>query len=393
MNIARKQISAVMTRTVCRVGVEDSAYDVLALLQRRSVSSVLVIEDEMILGIITERDIVRALHRGRDIQTLGCVDLMQSPVITVTGKTNCIDAYHLMASRGIRHIGVTDEQGHVMGIASEGDVMRNFGVEYYMNFKTVGSVMYTEFCKLRPGAMVADALAQMIDTKQSCVVVVDAEDRPVGLVTERDVVRLSTAEMRAESFPITEAMRGPVITVSPRKRLHTAVKAMEEKHIRRLVVVTEDGVACGVLTHHEIARGIEGDYAGFLKEIVAMQASHLQEVAHAAEEKALLDNILRSVRGTAVLASDLEYRISYATPSVSQVLGLNTAEIGGADLRNTLKRVGWYAVDASLHEKAVAQGVRNYLVPTSAGKIDFQVSVLLDAQHNAQGYLVMAQGA
>lgn len=393
MNIARKKISSVMTRTVCRVGVHESAWDVLALLQQRSVSSVLVIEDEMILGIITERDIVRALHRGRDLQALGCVDLMQSPVITVTGTTNCIDAYHLMASRGIRHIGVTDEQGHVMGIASEGDVMRNFGVEYYMNFKTVGTVMYTEFCKLPPTAMVADALAQMIDSHQSCVIVVDARDRPVGLLTERDVVRLCRANARPDLLPVAKAMHSPVISVRPRKRLHTAVKAMEEKHIRRLVVVDEQGVACGVLTHHEIARGLEGDYADFLKEIVAMQASHLQEVAHAADEKLLLDNILRSVRGTAVLASDLDYRISYATPSVSQVLGLSTAEIGGTDLRHTLRRVGWQSVDASLHEDSVAQGVRNYIVPTSAGRIDFQVSVLLDAQHNAQGYLVMAQGA
>lgn len=393
MNIARKKISSVMTRTVCRVGVHDSAFDVLRLLRQRHVSSVLVIEDEMILGIITERDIVRALHRGCDLQALGSVDLMQSPVITVSGTTNCIDAYHLMASRGIRHIGVTDAQGHVMGIASEGDVMRNFGVEYYMNFKTVGTVMYTEFCKLPPTAMVADALAQMVDTHQSCVVVVDAAGRPIGLLTERDVVGLCEADERPDRLPIGKAMHSPVISVSPRKRLHTAVKAMEEKHIRRLVVVDEQGIACGVLTHHEIARGLEGDYADFLKEIVAMQASHLQEIAQAADDRMLLDNILRSVRGTAVLASDLDYRISYATPSVSQVLGLSTAEIGGADLRQTLRGVGWHSVDAFLDEDSVAQGVRNYVVPTSAGRIDFQVSVLLDAQHNAQGYLVMAQGA
>lgn len=393
MNIARKKISSVMTQTVCRVGVHDSASDVLHLLQQRSVSSVLVIEDEMILGIITERDIVRALHQGRDLADLGCVDLMQSPVITVTGSTSCIDAYHLMASRGIRHIGVTDGQGHVMGIASEGDVMRNFGVEYYMNFKTVGAVMYTEFCKLPPSARVADALAQMIDTHQSCVIVVDTEGRPIGLLTERDVVRMCQAGARPDRLVVASAMHSPVISVSPRKRLHTAVKAMEEKHIRRLVVVDERGVATGVLTHHEIARGLEGDYADFLKEIVAMQAGHLQEAAHAADERLLLDNILRSVRGTAVLASDLDYRISYATPSVCQVLGLSTAEIGGTDLRHTLRQVGWHSVDASLHEDSVAQGVRNYVVPTSAGPIDFQVSVLIDAQHNARGYLVMAQGA
>ena len=87
MKISRKLISAVMTRTVCRVGVEQSASQALKLMQAQSVSSVLVIEDELLLGIITERDIVRALSRSGDLRSLSCVDLMQSPVVTVPGTT------------------------------------------------------------------------------------------------------------------------------------------------------------------------------------------------------------------------------------------------------------------------------------------------------------------
>jgi CBS domain-containing protein len=393
MNISRKLISAVMTRVVCQVGVEETARDALALMHARSVSSVLVIEDELLLGIITERDIVRALKRTGDLRALGCVDLMQSPVVTVSGSTTCLDAYHLMVSRGIRHLGVTDAAGHVLGIASEGDVMRNFGVEYYMNFKAVGSVMSTAFCRLTAAATVAEALDQMIEQHQSCVIVVDAQGRPVGVLTERDVVRLCNEAAHPKLLTLGDAMHTPVITVKPRKRLHAAVKAMEDAHIRRLVVVDDEGKACGLLTHHEIARGLEGDYAGFLKEIVAMQARHLREANQAIDEKLLLANILRSVTGTAVLASDLDYRISYATPSVSQVLGLHTAEIGGADIRHTLKQVGWHAAEASLGEEAISRGARHYVVPTSSGNIDFQVSVLLDAQHQAQGYLVLAQNA
>jgi hypothetical protein len=99
------------------------------------------------------------------------------------------------------------------------------------------------------------------------------------------------------------------------------------------------------------------------------------------------------VTGTALLASDLDYRISYATPSVSHVLGLSHAEIGGADLRHTLKQVGWHAAEASLDDQTMARGARHYVVPTSSGRIDFQVSVLMDAQQQAQGYLVLAQNA
>lgn len=387
----RKLVSSVMSRDVCRVGVEQTAGEVLALMRSRSVSSVLVIENELILGIITERDIVKSLQRAGKVNALSCADLMQSPVVTVTARTPCMDAYHLMVSRAIRHLAVTDETGHVVGIASEGDVMRNFGIEYYMNFKDVGSVMSADFCRLAPSATVADALKCMVKRRQSCVVVVDERGRPAGMLTERDVVRLCADEADPEQLTLYEAMHAPVVTVRPRKRLHAAVKAMEDAHIRRLVAVDDRGIACGLLTHHEIARGLEGDYVNYLKEIVELQARSLQRVEQAVDEKLLLSNILRSVSGTAVLASDLDYRISYATPSITQVLGLRMEDLGGADLRDTLKRVGWQGANASLREETVSGGARHYVVPTHRGKTDFQVSLLLNAQNDPQGYLVLAQ--
>ncbi|MCM2251557.1 MAG: CBS domain-containing protein [Ramlibacter sp.] len=393
MNISRKLISAVMTRKVCQVGVEQTAKEALALMQSHSVSSVLVIEDELILGIITERDIVRALHDNGKLKSLSCVDLMHAPVITVGAKTRCLDAYHLMASRGIRHLAVTDGQGHVLGIASEGDVMRHFGIEYYTNFKEVGGVMSTDFCMLPPSATVAEALAQMLEKNQSCVIVTDSLGHPAGVLTERDVVRLSNEEAHPERLTLKKVMKGPVITVRPRKRLHAAVKSMEEAHIRRLVVVNDVGAVCGLLTHHEVARGLESEYVTYLKEMVELQARTLLQAAEVIDEKLLLANILRSVTGTAVLASDLDYRISYATPSVDRVLGLRMEDIGGADLRDTLKRAGWQAASTSLKEETVSKGTRHYLVDTTSGKTDFQVSVLVDAQNDPKGYLVLAQRA
>lgn len=393
MNISRRAISAVMTRSVCHVSIEQTARDALALMQRHTVSSVLVVEHEMILGIITERDIVRALHCNGKLKALSCVDLMQSPVVTTPATTSCLDAYHLMAGRAIRHLAVTDKAGHVLGVASEGDVMRNFGIEYYMNFKDVASVMSTEFCKVPLSATLADALDLVVEKHQSCVVVVDGQGRPAGVLTERDAVRLWNEEAQPKQVAVRDAMHAPVMTVKPRKRLHAAVKSMEEAHIRRLVVVDNDGVACGLLTHHEIARGLEGDYATYLKEIVELQARNLQQAAQAIDEKLLLANILRSVTGTALLASDLDYRISYATPSVAQVLGLRMEEVGGTDLRAALQRAGWQGAGWSLSADAVAQGAQHYLVATAGGMTDFQVSGLIDAENHPQGYLVLAQKA
>lgn len=382
-----------MTRDVQHVSIQQSARDALALMQQHTVSSVLVTEDEMILGIITERDIVRALQGNHQLKSLSCADLMQAPVVTTPATTSCLDAYHLMMGRSIRHLAVTDKGGHVLGIASEGDVMRNFGIEYYMNFKDVASVMSTEFCKVPLSATVADALSLMLEKSQSCAVVVDEWGRPAGILTERDAVRLWKEEAKPDRHPVREAMHTPVMTAKPGKRLHAAVKAMETAHIRRLVVVDQHGIACGLLTHHEIAHGLEGDYATYLKEIVELQARSLQQASKAIDERLLLANILRSVTGTALLASDPDYRISYVTPSVAQVLGLRVEEVGGTDIRETLRMAGWRDGEESLRKVALVRSACHYLVPTPCGTIDFQASVLLDGRQKMQGYLVLAQKA
>ncbi len=393
MNISRRAISAVMTRDVCHVGIQQSAKDALALMQKHTVSSVLVTEDEMILGIITERDIVRALQCNDKLKALSCTDLMQAPVVTTPATTSCLDAYHLMAGRSIRHLAVTDKAGHVVGIASEGDVMRNFGIEYYMNFKDVASVMSTEFCKVHLAATVADALSMMLEKCQSCAVVVDELELPAGMLTERDAVRLWKEGVDPGALAVQEAMHTPVMTVKPTKRLHAAVKSMETARIRRLVVVDQHGVACGLLTHHEIARGLEGDYARYLKEIVELQARSLQEAAQAIDERLLLANILRSVTGTALLASDLDFRIAYVTPSIGPVLGLRVEDVGGTDIRATLEAVGWRGAGAFVNAEAVARGARHYAVMTTRGMADIQVSGLIDGGNQPQGYLVLAQKA
>jgi len=393
MNISRRAISAVMTRNVCHVGVQQPATDALALMRDYNVSSVLVTEDDMILGIITERDIVRALQCNQRLKASSCADLMQAPVVTTPATTSCLDAYHLMAGRAIRHLAVTDKAGHVLGIASEGDVMRNFGIEYYMNFKDVASVMSPEFCRVPLSATVADALGPMLEKRQSCAVVVDELGRPAGMLTERDAVRLCQEQAKPDALAVQEAMHTPVMTVKPSKRLHAAVKSMETARIRRLVVVDQQGVACGLLTHHEIARGLEGDYATYLKEIVELQARSLEQAAQAIDERLLLANILRSVTGTALLASDLDFRVAYATPSVGPVLGLRMEDVGGTDIRATLELTGWQGAGAFLSAEAVARGARHYVVKTTRGMADFQVSGLIDGSNQPQGYLVLAQRA
>lgn len=393
MDIRKKPISEIMTRTLCQVGPDQIVTDALARMRSKSVSSVIVVDGLAIRGIITERDIVRAVNTIANFRKMRCADLMQSPVVAVGPDTTCLDAYRRMAKRGIRHLAVVDAKGKVLGLASEGDMMRDFGIEYYMNFKDVGGVMSTQVCLLATSALVADAVDLMIDKHQSCVLVVDAQRRPLGVVTERDVVRLCSDHVNSELMPLGQVMQSPVKTVQAHELLHVAVKSMGEAGIRRLVVVDEAGAVRGLLTHHEIVRGLEGNYDDYFNALTDLQGSSQCHEGLPIDEKQILATLLRSTNGTAVLAADLDFRVSYLTATVTDMFGLRAADIMGADLRDTLKQAGWTDAHDVLCEAALTDGATTFHAAIGTVRLAIRVLLVRDAQDRSCGFLVLARRA
>lgn len=396
MDTNKKPISDLMTRTVCEVTTAYSAAQILELMQRMSVSSVLVVEDRLTLGIVTERDVVRNLHRSGGLKSLGCTDLMQAPVVTVEQTENCMEVYHMMDGRRIRHVAVTDADGLLVGVVSESDILRDFGIEHYMQFKDVGGAMSADVVLLPETASVGEAVRLMDERRQSCVFAVDAARRPLGVLTERDIVRLCHMHDDPRQLALGETMKSPVRTAHRAEHLHDVVKSMDAARIRRLAVVDSDGGVCGVLTHHEVVHGLEGQYVSYLKDMLQQQEKALISRQVAVREKNLLESILRSAAGTAVIATDMECRVVYCNPAVAAMPKLQALATPAQDLRETLARLGWADCRALLTPDALRDGRmhRQELQWTTGAdslRVELQVSLLVDEQNQPHGYLLLAR--
>jgi len=396
MDSNKKPISELMTRTVCEVPTDYSAAQILELMHRKSVSSVLVVEDRLTLGIVTERDVVRNLHRKGGLHDLSCADLMQAPVVMVEQTEDCMEVYHMMGTRRIRHIAVTDAEGLLVGVVSEGDILRDFGVEYYMRFKDVGGAMTANVGLLPESATVAEVVALMDQGRYSCAFAVDGAKRPLGVLTERDIVRLCHLHENPERLSLGETMSRPVMSVRPDALLHDAVKSMDHEHIRRLAVVDVDGSICGVLTHHEVVAGLEGQYVSYLKDMLQRQEKVLQSRQAAVDEKELLENILRSATGTAVIATDSACCIAYCNPAVAAMPRLQAFATPGRDVRDVLALLGWPGCvevlthgalrDGRTHRQALA-----WTAGTDNHQAELQVSLLIDDGNQPRGYLLLVR--
>jgi CBS domain-containing protein len=93
-----------------------------------------------------------------------------------------------------------------------------------------------------------------------CVIIVTraSSQIPVGIITERDVVQiLGRLNPDLLQTPLRMLMSKPVITVEQTASINDAAKIMNNKKIRRLVVVDKDNKMTGILTQKDIFRAID----------------------------------------------------------------------------------------------------------------------------------------
>lgn len=95
-----------------------------ALLSERRIGCLPVVEGGAVVGIISERDIVRSLSEmGADVLNRSVGSVMTSPALTIAPDMDVMDALGMMTRRRIRHLPVLDN-GTMIGFVSIGDLVK-----------------------------------------------------------------------------------------------------------------------------------------------------------------------------------------------------------------------------------------------------------------------------
>lgn len=236
---------------------EDSC---LQLSRNTRSSYALVVQGTEVVGIFTERDVVRLTAMGRDFEGLKVAEVMTHPVITLpeADLQDVFAALFLFRRYQIRHLVVLNAQGRLAGVTSAESIRQALRPVNLLKLRRVADVMTRPIIQAQTTATVLDLAQQMEEHRVSCVVITqeDAEEHnvPIGIVTERDIVqfhalRLDLAATRAETV-----MSKPLFLLSPEDSLWTAYQQMQQRHVRRLVVSWNWGRDLGIVTQTSLLR-------------------------------------------------------------------------------------------------------------------------------------------
>jgi CBS domain-containing protein len=98
--------------------------DAVAELAQRNIGALVVVEDDSVAGVISERDLVGCLHEHAELLLDRRVsEAMSAPAITVTPDTPVLTALAMMTARRVRHLPVV-AAGRLAGIVSIGDLVK-----------------------------------------------------------------------------------------------------------------------------------------------------------------------------------------------------------------------------------------------------------------------------
>jgi CBS domain-containing protein len=103
---------------------------------------------------------------------------------------------------------------------------------------TISDIMRKKLITIEESASVQEAAKKMMDKNLSSLVVIDENGRPIGLVTERDLVRKVCIQDAYTSKIINkEIMSSPLITIESRSSPSEAIDTMLQNNVRHLLVV------------------------------------------------------------------------------------------------------------------------------------------------------------
>ncbi|WP_281983595.1 CBS domain-containing protein [Azonexus hydrophilus] len=243
-------LADIMTTDVRTVELSTPLAEIARIMSEAGISSLLVGSPECASGIVTESNLLRALHWRLPGNT-PISELMSSPLVTAPPELDLLAARKLLDTHRIRHLVVLAGDGRTAGIVSETDFRRHLGALAFKHMQNLSSAMDREMPQLSPETPLNEALARMLSNTTDYVLC-SANGVPQGILTERDIPRLLNRVQAASDITLSEAMTAPLYSVDIDSSVSDALAAMATHRVRHMLVLDKRGRLAGMVSQQRL---------------------------------------------------------------------------------------------------------------------------------------------
>jgi PAS domain S-box-containing protein len=256
----------------------DNALEISAAARH---SSVLIVTDNRLVGIFTERHLVELTASQTDIHsvTVGAVMTIDPISLVLSDNHTVMTALVMFQQHQIGHLPILDDCQQPIGIVTPEHIRQVLQPINLLKFKSVAEGMATEVIQAAPTTTILEIARMMIDLKIGSIVIVDGQEhpKPVGIVTERDLVQFQAFGLNLEQLLAEAVMSSPLFCLQSTDSLWTAHQIMQAKNIRRLIITNDRGELAGILTQSHLLQLL--DPLEMLYMLDSLQSQLIERVA------------------------------------------------------------------------------------------------------------------
>lgn len=284
-----QRVQDVMTHDVVYVHADTPMPEMIERLARQKFRALPVVDEQSrVIGIVTNGDLVRrgglsvrmellqAMREEdraqmlQDVRDLAKVarDVMTKGPVTTTPDTTIRDAARVMLRHQLKRIPVVDADGRLIGMVSRIDVLKTVttpGIEKYQNgapsapesaAAPITRVMTKDVPVVAPGDPVPQLINVVVSTRLNRAVVVDDKRRPIGIVSDAELIERVTPEARPSV--LTAVMhRLPLLHGTPetQEMLHHARGKVARDFMRKNFLQVSDTATIGESLERMLSEG------------------------------------------------------------------------------------------------------------------------------------------
>jgi CBS domain-containing protein len=178
----------------------SSLSHVISNLLKNNISRLIVVDETLPVGIITEKDIGLFLLNDDTEKNLDEIPVSQimNKLISVNDTVDIETCVEMMFEKGIGSLGVSSNGSSLVGIITKSDIVQ-YCAQKYAGAHKIGDVMTISYVSMNSDDSLRDVVSKMVDEKISRIFLKNKNDEPEGILTFRDLFHVALEQGNDDS--------------------------------------------------------------------------------------------------------------------------------------------------------------------------------------------------
>lgn len=231
-------LSDLVERKNDSIGADDSLHTAIDRMAKEGISNIVIIKNQQPIGMLTLKNIMELYRNGVDGGE-PALKYASYPIISIHVNRPVDMAVEMMIDYEIRRLVLIDDNDHYVSTLLQSDILSFYEMQVHSVHEVFQCLNHRNKALLiSQTASVNDAI-ELMQKKNREVLIATADDQPVGIITEHDILELACRNISSNE-PISRFIHFPIVSVDINEKIHYAIDIMRERKIHHLMVKGRD---------------------------------------------------------------------------------------------------------------------------------------------------------